>query len=88
MAVSSTGILAGKITVEKAQADTPGERKGSQIFKIFYGTQTGRKPPVVKLFVNNPDICKPNYKRYLTKRIIKEVGLFGVPLRLYLKSRR
>ncbi|MCK4667629.1 ribosome biogenesis GTPase Der [Candidatus Dependentiae bacterium] len=74
--------------IEKAQADTPGERKGSQVFKIFYGTQTGRKPPIVKLFVNNPDICKPNYKRYLTKRIIKEVGLFGVPLKIYLKSRR
>ncbi|HDS09988.1 MAG TPA: ribosome biogenesis GTPase Der, partial [Firmicutes bacterium] len=50
--------------IENLQEETPGPRDGSVVFKIYYGTQSGRKPPTFQLFVNNPDICKPNYKRY------------------------
>lgn len=74
--------------LENAQKEKPGPRNKSQAFKIYYGTQIKRKPPTFSLFVNNPELCKANYKRFLEKFIIKKLGICGVPVKLVLKSRR
>ncbi|MDD3627570.1 MAG: hypothetical protein PHV06_09645, partial [bacterium] len=74
--------------IEEVQEETPGPRDGNLIFKIYYGTQSGRKPPTFQLFVNNPDLCKSNYKRFLVKKLLKETGLFGVPIKLIFRPRR
>ncbi len=57
----------------------PPTEKGVRL-KIFYAVQTGVKPPVFKLFVNNPDLMHFSYKRYLENNLRKAFGFEGNPI--------
>jgi len=54
--------------------------------KIYYSTQVGSKPIVIRLFVNSPKRVKPAYKKYLTRSLRKAFGLEGAPLVMLFKS--
>jgi GTP-binding protein len=61
---------------------------GSRRPRIFYATQTGRRPPEVTIFVSNPEAIHPSYQRYLENHVATAFGLVGTPLRLRLRGRR
>ncbi len=56
--------------------------------KIYYGTQTGARPPTFKLFVNNPRGVPESYQRYLKHQLREQLSLNHAPIRLILRARR
>jgi GTPase len=58
----------------------PSSRLGRQP-RLYYMTQTGRKPPELTLFVNAPQHLNDNYRRFLALRFAEDFSLRGAPLR-------
>lgn len=58
----------------------PTNRQGKQ-GKIYYGTQVADRPPTFVLFVNDPDLFKENYRRFLEKHFRENLDLTGTPIR-------
>jgi len=56
--------------------------------KILYATQQGIAPPTFIIFANRPDLITDAYKRYLERRLRREFGFDGTPLRLFLRRRK
>ena len=54
--------------------------------KIYYLTQAGANPPEFVFFVNNPDLMKSSYRKYLEKQIRKIFRLDMAPLRLVFRA--
>lgn len=54
--------------------------------KIYYMTQTGRRPPTFTLFVNAPSRLNDNYRRYLWSAFAEHFGFRGTPLRFRVKK--
>jgi GTPase len=56
--------------------------------KIRYATQTGTEPPRFTLFANRPKDLPESYLRYLENALRKRYGLWGVSVRIRVKSSR
>ncbi len=56
--------------------------------KIRYATQTGTSPPRFTLFANRPEDLPESYLRYLENALRKRYGLWGVSVRIRVKSSR
>jgi GTP-binding protein len=56
--------------------------------KIRYATQTGTAPPRFTLFANRPQDLPESYLRYIENALRKEYGLWGVSVRIRVKSSR
>jgi GTPase len=54
--------------------------------KIYYLTQAGTNPPEFVFFVNNPDLMKASYRKYLEKQIRKIFRLDMAPLKLFFRE--
>ncbi|WP_028572613.1 ribosome biogenesis GTPase Der [Desulfonatronum lacustre] len=54
--------------------------------KFFYVTQSDVAPPTFVFFVNDPELVKPAYSRYLENQIRKRFNLNLTPLQLYFRS--
>jgi GTP-binding protein len=54
--------------------------------KIYYMTQTGKRPPTFTLFVNAPSRLNDNYRRYLWSAFAEQFGFRGTPLRFRVKK--
>jgi GTP-binding protein len=54
--------------------------------KIYYMTQTGRRPPTFTLFVNAPSRLNDNYRRYLWSAFAEHFGFRGTPLRFRVRK--
>ncbi len=54
--------------------------------KIYYMTQTGRRPPTFTLFVNAPSRLNDNYRRFLWSQFADHFGFKGTPLRFRVKK--
>jgi GTP-binding protein len=65
----------------------PTTRQGKQ-GKIYYGTQVSSKPPTFALFVNNPDVFKDNYRRYVERQFREVLGFAGTPLRIFWRGKK
>jgi GTP-binding protein len=65
----------------------PTTRQGKQ-GKIYYGTQVSTKPPTFALFVNNPDVFKENYRRYIERQFREVLGLTGTPIRVFWRGKK
>jgi GTP-binding protein len=65
----------------------PPARKGKRL-KIFYATQTAVQPPTFTLFVNDPELVTPTYRRFVIRSMRDAFDLDEVPVRLHLKERR
>lgn len=61
---------------------------GGRTIRLFYATQTARRPPEVTIFASAPQHVPVAYQRYLTNRFVGAFELGGVPLKLKLRSRR
>lgn len=58
---------------------------GNQL-KIRYVVQAKSRPPTFILFVNNKELFKANYLRFLRSNLVQEFNLKGVAVRVVLKN--
>ena len=56
--------------------------------KVYYGVQTGVKPPQFVLFCSHAEQLHFSYLRYLENRLREAFGFVGTPIRLHLRERR
>ncbi|WP_428388062.1 ribosome biogenesis GTPase Der [Mucisphaera sp.] len=61
--------------------------KGGKMAKVYYATQTAVRPPTVALFVNDPDLFNPNYRRFLLNRFRDELPYSEVPIDLQVRGK-
>ena len=80
-----TGVL-NEVIQEAVQLRQPPSKKGKSI-KIYYASQTGVKPPVFVLFVNDPELMHFAYERYLKNVIREAFGFLGSPIIFKIKKR-
>jgi GTP-binding protein len=81
----STGLL-NKIINEAYALNPPTSFKGKRL-KIYYITQAKVQPPTFVLFVNNEELLKDSYKRYLENKLREAFGFFGTPIRISVRQR-
>ncbi len=81
-----TGLL-NKIVNEAIALNPPNSIKG-KFAKVYYSTQVKAKPPTFVLFVNNKDLIKDSYKRYLLKKLREAFGFFGTPIRISFREKK
>ena len=75
-----------KVLKESVLRYSPPSVRGKNI-KIKYATQTGTKPPKIRIFCNFPHLVPMSYKNYLENQFRISLELFGTPLFIkYLKS--
>jgi GTP-binding protein len=81
----STGLL-NKVINEAYALNPPTSFKGKRL-KIYYMTQARVQPPTFVLFVNNEELLKDSYKRYLENKLREAFGFFGTPIRISVRER-
>ena len=81
----STGLL-NKIVNEAYALNPPTSFKGKRL-KIYYATQAKTQPPTFVLFVNNEELLKDSYKRYIENKFREAFGFFGTPIRITARNR-
>ena len=81
----TTGALNDVLGEAVARSQPPSD-KGRRL-KIYYMTQTGTKPPVFVLFVNDAELFHFSYQRYIENRIRETFGFAGTPIRFVIKNR-
>ncbi len=82
----STGLL-NKVINEAYALNPPTSFKGKRL-KIYYITQAAIQPPTFVLFVNNEELLKDSYKRYLENKLREAFGFFGTPIRISVRERK
>jgi len=75
----TTGALNRWLT-DAQQAQHPPSDNGAAV-RLKYASQTGSRPPAIKIFCNRPKGLKTSYKRYLEQSFRKSFDLTGVPVR-------
>mgnify|MGYP000070604828 CR=1 FL=1 len=68
-----------------AQHEPPSYRR--KRVRFYYGTQLSGAPPTFLCFVNYPQAIHASYKRYLTGKLQKALGLEKTPIRLIFRKR-
>ncbi|MGQ9545612.1 MAG: ribosome biogenesis GTPase Der [Dehalococcoidia bacterium] len=68
--------------IAQAVQSYPPPRAGSRQLEITRAYQDESRPATFVLEVNNPELVRPSYKRYLENRLRQRFGFHGVPLRL------
>ena len=81
----TTGALNDVLGDAVARTQPPSD-KGKRL-KIYYMTQTGTKPPVFVMFVNNSELFHFSYQRYIENRLREIFGFTGTPIRFVIKNR-
>jgi GTPase len=82
----ATGPLNRAIEVAESTHQPSANRAGRQL-KIFYATQPATKPPMIVVFVNDPELVTVNYRRYLEARLRETFNFHGTPIRLTFRPR-
>ena len=70
-----------------AQLKKPAPSFKGRRLRIYYATQTGNKPFIITLFVNNPELVHFSYKRYLENRLREQFAIDGVPIRIVFRKK-
>lgn len=60
----------------------------NKVLNILYATQAAVAPPTFVLFVNHPKCLKPDYRRYLERKLRDNIEMEGCPLRLLVRERQ
>ena len=81
----STGLL-NKV-INEAYALNPPQTIRNKRLKIMYTTQAAIQPPTILLFVNDENLLKDHYKRYIENKIREAFGFFGTPIRISVRTR-
>ena len=80
-----TGMLNDILAEATAKVQPPSD-KGRRL-KIYYGTQTGIKPPTFVIFVNDVRLMHFSYERYIENQIRAVFGFEGTPLKFFIRER-
>jgi GTP-binding protein len=75
-----------QVVMAAYQAQEPPSVHGKRP-RIYYATQTGRRPPTVVVFSSIPASIHPSYHRYLANKIADAFRLKGTPLRVTFRAR-
>ena len=81
----TTGLL-NRLIKEATYRHQPPLVKGKRA-KFYYMTQADTCPPEFVFFVNNKNLIKPSYARYLERQIRKLFGLNMTPIRMYFRDK-
>lgn len=76
-----------KVLTDAMASNAPPAVKGA-FFKIYYATMVHNRPPLFKIFVNNPKLCPANYEAYLRNYLRKSFNFYGLPIRIKLVPRQ
>ena len=76
----STSIL-NKVIMDAISMNPPSSIRGKRL-KLFYTTQVKTNPPTFILFINNEDLLKDNYTKYLENKLREAFGFKGTPIRI------
>lgn len=82
----STSVL-NDVIGESVMLNQPPSDKGRRL-KIYYGTQTGVKPPTFTLFINDKELTHFSYTRYMENRFRENFGFEGTSIRIEYKQKR
>lgn len=82
----STGLL-NRLLRESLQKHQPPTVKRRRA-KFYYMTQADTMPPTFVFFVNNPDLVKASYARYLENRVRRLFEIDIAPVALHFRSSR
>ena len=74
----STSVL-NEVLLEIVLRTPPVEFNGG-ILKISYANQVDAKPPVIVMFVNNPEYLHFSYQRFLENKLREAFGFVGTPI--------
>jgi GTP-binding protein len=74
----TTGVL-NRVLRDVFAKKSPPSVKGRRL-KLYYATQVGVRPLRLKMFVNDPDLVVPAYRKFLESRVRAKFGLEGAPL--------
>jgi GTP-binding protein len=64
----------------------PPPSRGGRQLKMYYATQAGVAPPTVVIFVNDAQLVKTDYRRFIVRQLREEYGFWGSPLRIHFKT--
>lgn len=81
----TTGLL-NRTLRDAFDRQLPPSIKGKRL-KLYYATQTGTRPPRIRLFVNDPTLRSNAYEHYLVNRLRDAFGLAGAPVILQWRAR-
>lgn len=76
----STSIL-NKVIMDAVAMNPPVSIKGKRL-KLFYATQVKVQPPTFVLFINDEDLLKDNYSKYLENKLREAFGFKGSPIKI------
>lgn len=62
--------------------------KGTKRLRIYYGTQTGTKPPTFVFFVNDKKAMHFSYERYIENQLRKSFDFEGTGLKINYRERK
>lgn len=82
----TTSVL-NEVIGEAVMLNQPPSDKGRRL-KIYYGTQTGIKPPTFTLFINDTELTHFSYTRYIENRLRENFGFEGTSIRIEYKQKR
>lgn len=83
----STSVVNEVLEEATSWHSPPATRQGRQ-GKIYYGTQVSAQPPSFALFVNDPNLFKENYRRYIERQFREGLGFTGTPLRIFWRGKK
>lgn len=72
--------------IEEALAKANFSKKGKTL-KIYYATQVDVAPPLIVLFVNEPEIMNKNIKKYFEKFLRNYFNWLGTPIKIEVRKR-
>ena len=73
-------VIQNAIRLRQPSSPTP------QLPKIYFATQVAVCPPTIVCFVNNPDIFREDYRRFIENRLREELPFPEVPIRVILRA--
>jgi GTPase len=81
----STSVL-NQVLIDATTLVEPPVSKNKRL-KVLYGTQVTVAPPTFVIFVNDPKLMVPAYKRYLEKKLREAIDFEGTPIVLIPRER-
>ncbi len=80
-----TGLLNRVLSRAYESISTPAI--GGRPLRMYYATQVGRSPIMIRIFVNDPRRLPGHYSQFLTNSLRQEFGLEGAVVKLQFRSR-
>ena len=81
----STSLL-NKVVLDAVSMNPPSSIRGKRL-KLSYATQVKVQPPTFVLFINNEDLLKDNYVKYLENKLREAFGFKGSPIKIMAREK-